>query len=251
MAAHAFVLHLARARARRENAQALLTDCGVAGEIWPAVDGAALSMDDLTAQVGAELFAPTYPFALRPGEVGCFLSHRQIWAEIVRRDLDHALVLEDDVALDPAAFPQALRLAQRNVAALAYVQLQNRPQQCSASLIDQEDGCRLTQPVVTQVRTSAQLVSRTAAAQLLERSARIDRPVDTFLQSHWFTGLRLGAVWPAGVRTISERLDGSTIQTGTKPLGERLWREGARMLYRRRAARLARQSPAPRHEAGK
>ncbi len=245
MAAHAFVLHLTRARGRRENAQALLADCGLSGEIWPAVDGAALSPADLAARLGAEMFAPRYPFALRAGEVGCFLSHRQIWAEIVRRDLDHALVLEDDVALDPDVLAQALRLGTRNAAALGYIQLQTRAPRGPARLIDQEGRCRLTQPVVSPLRTSAQFVSRAAAAHLLERSDRIDRPVDTFLQSHWFTGLRLGTVWPSGVRAISERLDGSTIQTGAKPLGERLWREGARMLYRRRAARLARQSPSP------
>jgi len=251
MAAHAFVLHLTRARGRRENAQALLADCGLSGEIWPAVDGAALSPADLAARLGTEMFAPRYPFALRAGEVGCFLSHRQIWAEIVRRDLDRALVLEDDAALDPGVFPQALQLAQRNVAALGYVQLQTRPPRGPALLIDQEGGCRLTQPVVTPLRTSAQLVSRAAAAQLLEQSERIDRPVDTFLQSHWATGLRLGTVWPSGVRAISERLDGSTIQPGAKPIGERLWREVARMLYRRRVRGLSRHSPAPRSGAGK
>lgn len=248
MAAHAFVLHLARARGRRENAQALLADCGMPGEIWPAVDGAALPTDDLTAQVGAEIFAPTYPFALRPGEVGCFLSHRQIWAEIIRRDLEYALVLEDDVALDASVFPQALALAERNIAALGYIQLQTRPPRGPAMLLDQDGRCRLTQPLVTPLRTSAQLVSRDGAARLLERSKHFDRPVDTFLQSHWFTGLRAAVVWPAGVRAISGQLDGSTIQTGRKPLGERLWREGVRMLYRRRVKGLSRSSPAPRPE---
>lgn len=244
MAAHAFVLHLARARARRENARALLERCGLSGEIWPAVDGAALSAAEHRDVTGADLFAPRYPFALRPGEVGCFLSHRQIWAEIVRRGLDHALVLEDDAALDPDVFPQALRLGLRNVAALGYVQLQTRPPRGPARPIDEEGACRLTRPLLTPLRTSAQIVSRAAAERLLKHSRHIDRPVDTFLQSHWATGLPLGTIWPAGVRAISDALDGSTIQAGAKPMRERLWREGARLLYRRRAARLARQSPA-------
>ncbi|WP_111734832.1 glycosyltransferase family 25 protein [Roseovarius amoyensis] len=249
MTAHAFVLHLARAQARRENAQALLADCGVPGEIWPAVDGAALSMDDLTAQVGAEIFAPAYPFSLRPGEVGCFLSHRQIWAEIIRRNLDCALVLEDDVALDPSVFPQALRLAKRNIGALGYIQLQTRPPRRPAMLLDQDRRCRLTQPVVTPVRASAQLISRSGAQLLLEKSTHFDRPVDTYVQSHWFTGLRPGVVFPAGVRTISDQLEGSTIQIGRKPMLERIWREWARSIYRYRLARFSRQSPAPRQEA--
>ncbi len=248
MAAHAFVLHLARAQARRENAQTLLVGCGMPGKIWPAVDGAALPADDLTAQVGAEIFAPTYPFALRPGEVGCFLSHRQIWAEIIRRDLEYALVLEDDVALDPSVFPQALALAERNIAALGYIQLQTRPPRGPAMLLDQDGRCRLTQPMITPVRASAQLISHSGARLLLERSTRFDRPVDTYVQSHWFTGLRPGVVFPAGVRTISDQLEGSTIQVGRKSPWERVWRECARAIYRYRLARFSRQSQAPQQE---
>lgn len=39
-------------------------------------------------------------YALLPGgEIGCFESHRNAWAEIVRRDLPGAFVLEDDVVV--------------------------------------------------------------------------------------------------------------------------------------------------------
>ena len=245
MRAHAFVLHLTRARARRQTAQALLAACGLPGELWAAVDGAALGAADLASEIGAHLFDPPYPFALRPGEIGCFLSHRRIWAEIVRRDLDFGLVLEDDVVLDAEVFPTALRLAARNVAALGYVQLQNRPARGPAMPLDQDGPNRLTLPVVAPVRASAQLISRAGAARLLEKAQRFDRPVDTFVQSHWVTGLRPGVVYPAGVRTVSDRLDGSTIQVGRKPPSERLWREWARFLYRRRVARHSRRSPAP------
>ena len=249
MTAHAFVLHLTRARKRRENAHALLNDCGLPGEIWAAVDGAALAPEDLTADLRAGLFEPPYPFELKTGEIGCFLSHRQIWAEIVRRDLDHALVLEDDVRLDGDVFPRALALATRHVATYGYVQLQNRPARGKATLIDTEGACQLTLPVIAPVRASAQLISRVAAAQLLETAQQFDRPVDTYVQSHWFTGLRPAVIYPAGVRTIGEDLDGSTIQIGRKTLSHRLWREAARFLYPRRIAQLSRQSPAPVPEA--
>lgn len=245
MAAQAFVLHLIRARARRENAEALLRDCGLPGEIVAAVDGAALDPAERTAQVGADLFEPRYPFGLRPGEIGCFLSHRQIWAEIVRRDLDHALVLEDDVTLDARVFAHALDLATRNAATCGYIQLQNRPVRGKAQRLDQQGPCEMFLAEVTPLRTSAQLVSRAAATRLLAACERIDRPVDSLLQAHWHTGLRPVTIYPAGVRTIAETLAGSTIQAGRKPLSEKLWREGARMLYRRRVRRLSRQSPAP------
>jgi len=245
MTARAFVLHLTRARGRHDNAHALLDCCGLPGEIWPAVDGAALEAGDLASEVEAGIFEPPYPFVLRAGEIGCFLSHRQIWAEILRRDLPEALVLEDDVTLDAGLFAKALTLARRNVDRFGYIQLQTRRPRGAARLIETEGPCQLILPVITPMRTSAQLVSREGAARLLEKAHSFDRPVDAFLQSHWFTGLRAAAIYPSGVRTIAETLDGSTIQGGDKTLRERLWREGARFLYRRRAARLARQSPAP------
>jgi len=245
MAAWAFVLHLTRATARRDNARTLVETCGLPGELWPAVDGAALGTGEVVERVGTHLFAPSYPFALRPGEIGCFLSHREIWAEIVRRSLSRALVIEDDVTLDAGTFARALALGLRHVGALGYVQLQDRPPRGPARAIDREGPCALTLPRVAPLRTSAQLVSLDAARRLLAASHRIDRPVDSYIQAHWHTGLRPAAIWPSGVSTIAGALAGSTIQGGRKPLAERLWREGARLLYRRRVAQCSARSDAP------
>ncbi|XP_065068694.1 glycosyltransferase 25 family member-like [Rhopilema esculentum] len=44
------------------------------------------------------------PYLERPitmGEVGCFLSHWNIWKEIVANKLEYVLVLEDDVRFEP------------------------------------------------------------------------------------------------------------------------------------------------------
>jgi GR25 family glycosyltransferase involved in LPS biosynthesis len=242
---HAFVLHLTRARARRDNARALLKTCGVPGEIWEAVDGKSLSSQDFSAPLVDHLFEPTYPFPLNPGEVGVFLSQRQIWAEIVRRDLDCALIFEDDVALDPELFAPALRLAMRNVPAFGYVQLQNRPVDGQPKVLDIEGPALLTSPTVTPLRASAQVISASAARRLHEMTRRFDRPVDTFVQSHWHTGLRPGVVYPSGVSTISEQLDGSTIQTNKeRGVLQIAKREAARLFYRRKVDQYSRQSPA-------
>ncbi|MAO25730.1 glycosyltransferase family 25 protein [Roseovarius sp.] len=248
MTGHAFILHLTRASARRENAHRLRDSCGLPAEIWPAVDGAAMDDRELRARVDAGLFAPRYPFPLRMGEIGCFLSHRQIWAEILRRDLDHALILEDDVALDQDVFPTALTLAQKHVNRFGYVQLQNRPPRNPGEVIASEEQARLTQPLISPVRASAQVVSRRGAEHLLHHCERFDRPVDTFVQSHWFTGLRPAVVFPAGVRTISDDLEGSTIQTGGKTPIERIKREIARGFYRQALARASKTSKANFHK---
>lgn len=241
----AFVLHLTRARARKENAQELLMTCGLPGEIWEAVDGQALSNTDATAPLSGPRFEPSYPFELSTSEVACFLSHRQIWAEIVRRDLTYGLVLEDDVQIDPMVFGVAQVLAERHIERIGFIQFQNKSPG-RPKVIDLEGDALLTQPQVTPLRSSAQLISGKAARLLLEMTEKFDRPVDTFTQSHWHTGLRPGVIYPSGIRTVSDQLGGSTVQTETGRLAvEILRREWSRFSYRRKVARFSAQSAAP------
>ncbi len=241
----AYILHLNRASARRENAQQLLQSCGVTGGLWPAVDGSNMSSTDLSDVVGAQLFDPEYPFPLKTGEIGCFLSHRQIWAEMQNREEDAALIIEDDAALDPDVFPLAVDLALSNIDTLGYIQLQTRLANGAAALVDTNGPCQLTLPRLGGLRTTAQMVSRDAAAHLLQLTEIIDRPVDTFVQSHWHTLLRPGRIFPSGVRDIGDALDGSTIQGGKKSVLEKMGREFARSRYRRAVTRLSASSAAP------
>ncbi|GAW34624.1 glycosyltransferase family 25 [Roseovarius sp. A-2] len=245
MAGRAFVLHLTRATARRDNARAVLAGCGMDGEIWPAVDGRALSSTDLAACVGAQLFAPAYPFGLEAGEIGCFLSHRQIWAEIVRRDLDVGLILEDDVAITPDPYERALHLAHSSIDTLGLIQFQTRPNAGPATLVDTVGPSMLSVPQKAGLRTTAQMVSWEAADHLLRLTESFDRPVDTFVQSHWHTGLRPAALHPSGINDIADTLDGSTIHGDTCGVLEKLHREWARFRYRRGVSRASRTSAAP------
>lgn len=246
MQLRAYILHLTRASARRENAQALLQDCGVAGGLWPAVDGANMSSSDLADVVGAQLLEPEYPFPLKTGEIGCFLSHRQIWADMQSRPEDAALIIEDDAAIDAETFPLALDLARSNIEQLGYIQFQTRITDGPATLVDTNGPCQLTVPQLGGLRTTVQMVSREAAEHLLRLTEIIDRPVDTFVQSHWHTLLRPARIYPSGIRDIANTLDGSTIQGGRKkPLLAKITREMARSRYRRAVNRLSAASAAP------
>ncbi|QIE45400.1 glycosyltransferase family 25 protein [Pseudohalocynthiibacter aestuariivivens] len=245
MAMRVYVLHLLRAEKRRQNARDLLRNCGVAGSIWPAVDGAAMSSTDLNQSYGADLCEPAYPFALRTGEIGCFLSHRQIWADMQDRSEDAALIIEDDAGLDLPLFQQAMALATEHVHDLGYIQLQTRAPRGPSRLIDKNGPCALVLPEVAGLRTTAQVVSRTAAAQLLARSDPFDRPVDTYVQSFWHTGLKPAMITPSGVLEIADQLDGSTIQSADKTLWEKARREVARARYRAAVRRISRKTPTP------
>ncbi|MCA9037787.1 MAG: glycosyltransferase family 25 protein [Planctomycetaceae bacterium] len=241
MAAEAFIISLQRATARFEHAATLLPLLPFAGSVLPAVDGKLLNDQFVQTVYRPGLREPTYPFRLSAGEIGCFLSHRAAWQQIVTRRLEGALVLEDDVAIDPNQLALAVQAA-REVAVAAYVQLPVRPLPVASALIHRTPHCEIVRPVITPLRTSGQWVSNEAAVQLLDVTSTFDRPVDTTLQMHWETGVRLLAVTPSGIRDQTQQLGGSTIGAGRKnrSLWDRLSREYRRTAYRSRIARLSR-----------
>ena len=162
----------------------------------------------------------------------------------MRRGIPAAFIIEDDAGLDPDRFDYALDLASQYIQELGYIQFQTRAPKEPKLLIDSAAGCALTVPQQSGLRTTAQLVSQEAAQHLLDKSQTIDRPVDTFLQSHWFTGLRPAMIYPSGVLEIADTLDGTTIQGGRKSLWEKIRREVLRTRYRGAVKRLSRHSEA-------
>lgn len=229
------IIHLARATARRAQVDGLLAGSPYPAHVISAVEGCMLSAEH-TERVLSErpLFKPRYPFPLNPGELGCFLSHRTAWQLIVDKDLEAGLVLEDDVALLDG-FAEAAAFAAEHVSELGYIQFQTRQILECRSLV-KKGNLRILQPAVTPLRTSAQMVSNAAARKLLALTEQIDRPVDTFLQSHWHTGLKPCCVAPSGVEDRTAQSGGSTIST-RQPLSEKLGREWKRLRYRRSVKR--------------
>ncbi|MEQ2251506.1 Procollagen galactosyltransferase 1 [Ilyodon furcidens] len=72
-------------------------------KVVAAVDGKALNTSDIDS-MGIKML-PGYkdPYHGRPltkGELGCFLSHYNIWKEIIARGLQTSLVLEDDLRFE-------------------------------------------------------------------------------------------------------------------------------------------------------
>ena len=235
------IIHLARASARRANVDSLLATQGLAAKVLEATDARAMDDTARAALFRPNLFAPRYPFALNAAEIACFQSHRRTWEAIAAQDAP-VLTLEDDAQLG-AGFDAALTLAQRASADHGVVQLQTRP--CDGPALDHEGPAQLYHPTITPVRATAQLITPEAARHLLSHAALFDRPVDTFIQCHWHTGLRPAVIYPSGVSEIGGTIGGSTIQPkGARSLRQTLSREWGRFSYRRALARASRRSPA-------
>uniref|UniRef100_A0A8C4WZZ5 Glycosyl transferase family 25 domain-containing protein n=1 Tax=Eptatretus burgeri TaxID=7764 RepID=A0A8C4WZZ5_EPTBU len=94
-----YLINLKRREQRRRRMLNSLAELQLAAKIVEAVDGKALN-DTQLQTLGVEML-PEYrdPFSdrnLTRGEIGCFLSHYNVWKEVLLWNLRQVLVLEDD-----------------------------------------------------------------------------------------------------------------------------------------------------------
>ncbi|WP_374546980.1 glycosyltransferase family 25 protein [Rhodoblastus sp.] len=228
----AFIIHLERSAQRRPQVERLRAALPCPSEILAATDGAALAPDEIDRAYARQARRPRYPFSLNRAEIGVFLSHRDAWRRIVEEGLDYALVFEDDAEIDAAAFARTCALARETRTLWRYALAPSDKTRINGETLAHAEGVALIRPDNPPLRAIAQFVSGEAAQRLLAVTEPFDRPVDTFLQMSWVTGVELLAFKPSGVGDVSAALGGSTIQARRKPLGHRLAREIGRPFYR-------------------
>jgi GR25 family glycosyltransferase involved in LPS biosynthesis len=198
----------------------------------PAIDGQALSSNEVAAAYRRARFAPRYPFALRRPEIGAFLSHRAAWRRIVDDGLDFAVIFEDDAAIDQARFAGLLEALQSLLGEWDYVLAPAAGLEPAGDILVEVGGFALSKPRAPPLRAIGQFVSRTAAARLLDMTAPFDRPVDTFLQMSWITGVPVLVATPTPIRDVSLESGGTTVQRRNKSILKRVAHEFFRPVYR-------------------
>jgi glycosyl transferase family 25 len=237
----AFVLHMPGSASRRTQVERIIAACPVACRPLEAVDGRAMSEEDRALVYQRQVHTPRYPFALRPGEIGCFLSHRRAWQSIIDLGLCGGLILEDDVELERPGFDRALEVSADAIRSSDLVRL--RLMHRTPRLWRARGECRVERPAVTPLGTQAQLVSRAGARRLLDATARFDRPIDVFLQMHWIPGIMTCEVAPSHVVDRTADLGGSTIQPRVDGVSARIGRNLRRTWYRARIRALSSINP--------
>ncbi|WP_407217287.1 glycosyltransferase family 25 protein [Enterobacter hormaechei] len=86
-----FIINLKHSLERRAKMESQLLKLNIAHEFIEAIDGrkmAEAERKNVTREVN---------YAFLPGEVGCALSHQEIYKKIIYENIDAALILEDDV----------------------------------------------------------------------------------------------------------------------------------------------------------
>lgn len=233
MRVEGFVIHLARATQRRPQVEALCARLPMQAHVIDAVDGRAMSPAEIAAVCRPALYRPHYPFALGAGEVGCFLSHRKAWHEIVARGLDAGLVVEDDVSVDIDGLARIMDLVKARAGPGDFVRFpQKHGGEAGPVVGTGESDASLIEPVTPAFGMVMQLVGRDAARKLLAATEIFDRPVDAVLQMRWLHGVRILSARPLVAKEISRELGGTLVQAGRRGIIETIVREVRRPLYR-------------------
>lgn len=153
-----FVINLAKRKDRLEHMARQLSDF----ERVEAVDGAAVR----NPPMNRFLFWCSKGYGVKPGEIGCALSHQNVYRMIIEQGIDVACVLEDDVSLSEGfeahieALATDLRVGVPTVLAFA---------ETTAGYLINQSGARLMLTLNRPIRSTADDWQRWERAGLRRR----------------------------------------------------------------------------------
>ncbi|WP_407494293.1 glycosyltransferase family 25 protein [Pseudooceanicola sp. MF1-13] len=231
-----YIIHMATSEARKPLVDALCQALPNP-QILDAVVGRDLDAGELAELYSGSLYQPKYPFDLSLGEIGCFLSHRKAWQRIVDSGDKAGLIVEDDIVLGDG-FQASLDLSRDHIDENRLIRFPLRDKEEVQDLVASSGSIQLFRPKVIGLTTGLQIVGRDAAARLLSMTAQIDRPVDSFLQMRWLTGIDTLTIAPAPVASAATAKGSSTIQSHQSVWAE-IKRSWHRARYRAAVKRLS------------
>ena len=194
-----FAISLARATDRRASISRHLDATGVPYEIIDAVDGSALDLTELSDRLSPEKFRIKYGRKFSPGEIGCYLSHYNLWRRIVEQGIDCAIVLEDDAVLDEDFFEVTSRLINLDWQ-WGLVLLSSHDRKFDRVLCEVCNGRRLVRHKRRAWGAAAYVIRRSAAEKLLTYCHEIRAGIDALYSEYWKNDVAVYLVTPAPAR---------------------------------------------------
>jgi glycosyl transferase family 25 len=183
----------------------------------PAVDGRLVAAE---AKLDRRRYRRRHGRDVRPGEIGCYLSHVAAMQAFLATDAEHALILEDDATLLPALPDVLARATSRETAASWDVlKLESRRTGFKLALQQLSPTHSITVNLYRSTGAAAYVVSRHAAEVYLRKLLPIGQPFDHAFDRGWFLGLRMREINPLVVSAqIDANLGDSTITPSNSPV---------------------------------
>lgn len=232
---HIFVISLKDSKSRRDRINGRLAELGLRAEVFDAIDARSTPDAKLEySKIRRRLF---YGKGMTAGEVGCARSHLAVCAEIVRRGLECALILEDD-ALLLDDLPQALRVIEGLRERWDIIRFLGKPKHVRRSRIVRhlEGELTLRRLYGTPAGAYGYVVNKQAAERLLHLGRALWAPIDVMHGQVWRHRLRAFCVAPSPILPdfdVESTIGESRFEKSRKLVGiERLYFPLTRLAFK-------------------
>ena len=194
------VVNLLRSPERRARMQRHLDGLGIAHQFVDAVDGRLLSEEERAANYAPRRRRLFFGRDMSPGDIGCILSARGIYREMVEKQIPVAILLEDDVELAPN-FMNVIRALMKSPVPWDIVRFISRKKVTKqARLLFPLIGEHvLARPRGLVGGGYAYILTLRAAERLNKRMQHNWMPPDILMSHVWTNGLRSFIVLPSPV----------------------------------------------------
>jgi glycosyl transferase family 25 len=203
-----YFINLDRDADRRAAIEGELHRAGIAANRYPAVDGTALPPE----------LAPYFahgdgkPPLMTAGEIGCYASHLGIYREIVAKNVDVALVLEDDAVLAREMAPILEDILTQAPPGWDMILLCGNKDRAVRPLVSLKGGRTLVCYSRIPPTTAGYLITASGARKMLNPAVRRIWPVDWDTRTPWIFQMETFGVAPAPINQNTTTLDSSIVR---------------------------------------
>lgn len=190
-----FVITLADAAERQENAARQLKAANIDFQFVPAVAGEDAVNSDVCAVDEREFLLNTGE-KVTPAEVGRFVSHRLVWKMCTNLN-EPILIMQDDFLLSKD-FNFAVQLVAESLQECGLIGLQSE-QSAKKQMVRRQDRFTLWRYTKAPNVATCYGISPFAARKLVEFADVISAPVDVYLKRSWRHGQQMFGISPYAV----------------------------------------------------
>lgn len=188
-----WLINLDSSTDRLASANERLAQAGLTATRFSAVYGKALSTEEIAVHYDEQANKARFRRPLSLGEIGCYLSHRTLWQRMVDNQIENAVIIEDDICVDPQLANILVKIPQ--LKNWDMIKLATRRGCAGEDKLDIGDGYSLVNYRTVPNCTTGYAVSLEGAKKLLGRK-KIFRPADVDLQFYPELNLRLFGATP-------------------------------------------------------
>lgn len=186
-----FVISLKSAENRRNYVEKHLKSLGLDFEIVDAVDGSVFSDIEKESMVEKN-FLDKSKYHFSNGQIGCALSHLNVYQKIIDFDLDYALIVEDDII-----FPDNINIILSTISQIEnldvvmlsfYSHRLNEPLKLSKKSLKSHEDLTLYKPVEIKkcASTMAYIISNKSAKKIVDANSPMIATADDWGKLHHY-----------------------------------------------------------------